>query len=72
MKSFLVGLCFLSLATVALIAASPLVAELAWLPVLIGGAFAVGVAIGLFAPEPLIPSNGHPRSIFETRRAGLH
>ncbi|MEL7681071.1 hypothetical protein AAG602_07885 [Citromicrobium bathyomarinum] len=71
MKRILVGLCFAALATVALIAASPLVAGLALLPVLIGGAFAVGAAIGLLAPEPFIPSNGHPRSIFETRRAGL-
>ncbi|NCP19064.1 MAG: hypothetical protein GW855_07895 [Erythrobacter sp.] len=71
MKSILVGLGAIALVTVAAIAAAPLVSELASAPFLVGAAVAIGAAFALFAPEPFILNNRHPRSIFETRRAGL-
>ena len=66
-KMFLVCAGALCLAMGAAIAGAPLISELASPELVFGLGVMVAAAVGFFASTPF----GHPRSIFETRRAGL-
>ena len=70
-KMFLVCAGALCLAMGAAIAGAPLISELASPELVFGLGVMVAAAVGFFASTPFLINNGHPRSIFETRRAGL-